>query len=245
MKGTATASGTALSYEQRQLDWDGCLNVRDLGGLPTRDGRRTRTGAIVRADNLDRLTAEGQNALLHYGVRTVIDLRDQVEYRPLLPTPDTVDLVRVPLDALAGPDWWARFGALDGTPLSFRPYLDHCRDAVSRLVAAVAHARDGAIVVHCGAGRDRTGLAALVLLALAEVEPAAITEDYLQSAPNLRPLWTLLDRPDEEAGIARVLADAGTTAEGALHAVLAEFDAPQWLPAADVAAVRARLLRAN
>ncbi|MFD8483542.1 tyrosine-protein phosphatase [Kitasatospora sp. NPDC059673] len=245
MTGTATTSATALSHEQRQLDWDGCLNVRDLGGLPTRDGRRTRTGAIVRADNLDRLTAEGQNALLGYGVRTVIDLRDPVEYRPLLPTPATLDLVRVPLDALAGPGWWARFGALDGTPLSFRPYLDHCRDAVAQLVTAVAHAQGGGIVVHCGAGRDRTGLAALVLLALAGVEPAAIAEDYLLSAANLRPLWTILDRPDEEAGIARVLADAGTTAEGALHAVLTEFDAAQWLPAAEVAAVRTRLLDAS
>ncbi|MGW4382724.1 tyrosine-protein phosphatase [Kitasatospora sp. NPDC004531] len=241
MTGTATTS-IAARHEQRRLDWDGCLNVRDLGGLPTRDGRTTRSGAIVRADNLDRLTAEGQNSMLAHGVRTVIDLRDEVEYRPLLPTPDTVDLVRVPLDALAGPDWWARFGGLDGTPLSFRPYLDHCREAVARLVAAVARARDGAVVVHCGAGRDRTGLAALVLLALADVEPAAIAEDYLLSAANLRPLWTLLDRPDEEAGIARVLADAGTTADQALHQVLAEFDAVDRLPAADVAAVRARLL---
>ncbi|MFD7642385.1 tyrosine-protein phosphatase [Kitasatospora sp. NPDC059795] len=246
MTGTATTAGiTAELHEARRLDWDGCLNVRDLGGLPTRDGRRTRTGAIVRADNLDRLTAEGQNAMLAHGVRTVIDLRDQTEYRPLLPTPDTVDLVRIPLDALAGPDWWARFGALDGTPLSFRPYLDHCRDAVARLVSAVAHARDGGVVVHCGAGRDRTGLAALVLLALADVEPAAIAEDYLLSAPNLRPLWTLLDLPDEEAGIARTLADAGTTADGALHQVLAEFDAAQWLPAADVAALRHRFLEGN
>ncbi|MFG2695203.1 tyrosine-protein phosphatase [Kitasatospora sp. NPDC048407] len=245
MTGTATTSAPTLSHEQRRLDWDGCLNVRDLGGLPTRDGRLTRTGAIVRADNLDRLTAEGRSALLDYGVRTVIDLRNPVEYRPLLPTPDTVDLVRVPLDALAGPDWWARFGALDGTPLSFRPYLDHCRDAVAQLVTAVAHAREGGIVVHCGAGRDRTGLAALVLLALAGVEPAAIAEDYLLSAANLRPLWTLLDRPGEEADIARVLADAGTTAEGALHAVLTEFDAAQWLPAADVAALRTRLLSTN
>ncbi len=233
---------TVAAHEERRLDWDGCLNVRDLGLLPTRDGRRTRTGAVVRADNLDRLTAEGQHALLGYGVRTVVDLRDAAEYRPLLPAPDGVDLVRVPLDALAGPDWWARFGALDGTPLSFRPYLDHCRPAVSELVAAVARARPGAVVVHCGAGRDRTGLAALVLLALAGATPAAIAEDYLLSAANLRPMWALLDRPEEEAGIARVLADADTTPERALHEVLAEFDAEQWLPAGDVAAVRARLL---
>ncbi|MEV4557086.1 tyrosine-protein phosphatase [Kitasatospora sp. NPDC049285] len=228
--------------DDRRLEWDGCLNVRDLGGLPTVDGRRTRPGAIVRADNLDRLTAEGWAALLAYGVRTVVDLRDPEEYRPLLPLPDGVDLVRVPLDALAGPDWWARFGALDGTPLSFRPYLDHCPHAVSALVSAVAAARPGAVAVHCGAGRDRTGLAALVLLALAGVTPAAIADDYLRSAANLRPLWAILGHPDEEAGIARILASAGTSAEAVLAQVLAEFDGPDWLPAADVAAVRTRLL---
>jgi hypothetical protein len=54
------------------LDWDGCFNVRDLGGLPTVDGRVTRTGAVVRADALDGLSAAGWTALLDHGVRTVV-----------------------------------------------------------------------------------------------------------------------------------------------------------------------------
>ena len=112
--------------DDRRLVWDGCLNVRELGGLPTNDGRPTRRGAVVRADNLDRLTAEGWTALQDHGVRTVVDLRDAHEHRPLLERPDGIGLVRVPLDELAGPQWWARFGGLDGTPLAFRPYLDHC-----------------------------------------------------------------------------------------------------------------------
>ena len=63
----------------RHLDWDGCFNVRDLGGLRTADGRRTRRGAAVRVDGLNRLTATGWAALWAHGVRTVIDLRNDDE----------------------------------------------------------------------------------------------------------------------------------------------------------------------
>ena len=54
--------------QPRDLVWDGCLNVRDLGGLPTRDGRETRFGAVVRADSVRALSVEGWDALLAYGV---------------------------------------------------------------------------------------------------------------------------------------------------------------------------------
>src|SRR5437868_13316841 len=59
----------------RYLAWDACYNVRDVGGYPTGDGGRTPWGALVRADNLYRLTEEGQAALRDYGVRTIVDLR--------------------------------------------------------------------------------------------------------------------------------------------------------------------------
>lgn len=228
--------------DHRQLDWDGCLNVRDLGGLPTKDGHRTRAGSVVRADNLDRLTDEGWSALYAHGVRTVVDLRNEEEHRPLLPRPEGVELVRVPLDELAGPDWWARYGTLDGTPLSFRPYLDHCPQAIAAVVTAVGGARPGGVVVHCGAGRDRTGLASLVLLALAGVTTEAIVADYLLSSNNLRPLWGILGLHDRGAEVNRILDDAGTTAEAALLDVLAGFDPVGYLPEAATAAVRARLL---
>ncbi|WP_441245366.1 tyrosine-protein phosphatase [Kitasatospora sp. McL0602] len=233
---------TVTTIDARRLDWDGCLNVRDLGGLPTIDGRRTRPGAVVRADNLDRLTAEGRQALLRYGIRTVIDLRDTADHRPLLPLPEGVRLVRVPLDELAGAGWWARYGELDGTPLSFAPYLEHCPDAVAAVATAVAEAGPGGVVVHCGAGRDRTGLAALVLLAAAGVEPGAVASDYLLSAANLRPLWGMLGRPDQQLAIDALLASAGLTAEDALLAALGSFDADRDLPTGVAAALRARLV---
>ncbi|MFJ9441875.1 tyrosine-protein phosphatase [Kitasatospora sp. NPDC101235] len=237
------------STVDRTLVWDGCLNVRDLGGLPTVSGRLTAHRAIVRADNLDRLTAEGWDALLDHGVRTVVDLRNAEEYRPLLPLPEGVELIRVPLDELAGPAWWEAHGRLDGTPLALRPYLDHCPHAAATLISAIAGARPGGVVVHCGAGRDRTGLAAVLLLALAGVDRGAITEDYLLSGPNIRPLYGMLGLPDPYRRIDTVLAEAGTTAEAALAATLDGFDPAGYLLAAGVAperiaAVRERLLPA-
>src|SRR4051812_12375039 len=61
------------------LDWEGCFNVRDLGGLPTVDGRCTRPGALVRADSLTRLTEPGCAAAREYGISAVIDLRSAHE----------------------------------------------------------------------------------------------------------------------------------------------------------------------
>ncbi|MGW3044813.1 tyrosine-protein phosphatase [Kitasatospora sp. NPDC001159] len=235
--------------EDRTLAWDGCLNVRDLGGLPTASGRLTARGAIARADNLDRLTREGWGALLDHGVRTVIDLRNAEEYKPLLPLPEGVELIRVPLDELAGPAWWNVYGRLDGTPLALRPYLDHCPHAAAALVTAIADARPGGLVVHCGAGRDRTGLATLLLLALAGVDRAAIAEDYLLSSPNVRPLYGMLGLPDPYQRIDAVLTEAGTSAEAVLESTLDGLDPAGYLLAAGVtpariAAVRERLLPA-
>jgi hypothetical protein len=222
MNTTALRDTTA---DLRRLDWDGCLNVRDLGGLPTVDGAATRLGAVVRADNLDRLTAEGHAAMLAYGIRTVVDLRDAADHRPLLPLDPSVRLVRVPFDELAGPEWWARYGELDGTPLSFVPYLAHCADAVVAMATAVAEAAPGGVVVHCGAGRDRTGLAALVLLTAAGVEETAVVADYRLSAANLRPLWAMLGMADQQVAVEAALGRAGVDAAQALGEAVRLADA--------------------
>ncbi len=82
-------------------EWDGCANVRDLGGLRTGDGRAIRRGAIVRADALDRLSAAGWAALEAHGVRTVIDLRNDDELAAdRAPRPAGVTTVHLPLDGV-------------------------------------------------------------------------------------------------------------------------------------------------
>ena len=63
----------------RNLVWDGIFNARDLGGLRTDDGYRTRWSALVRSDGPDRLTEVGWTALYEHGIRTIIDLRNDDE----------------------------------------------------------------------------------------------------------------------------------------------------------------------
>ena len=89
----------------RDLIWDGCLNVRELGGLPTLDGRETRRGSIVRADSVRQLSDEGWRALVDHGVRTVIDLRGDHEREEDPPAELPVEVVHVPFLEASEAEW--------------------------------------------------------------------------------------------------------------------------------------------
>lgn len=234
----------------RDLHWSGGYNIRDLGGLPTVDGGVTASGRIVRSATPDRLTERGWASLAGYGVRTIIDLREGGEgAEPLAHRPDSVTVVRVPIDTIAGKDWYSSVRHLDGTPRIFARYLADRPETAAAVVKAVAAAEPGGIVVHCAGGRDRTGLTSLVLLALAGVEPAVIAEDYELSYDRQRVAYAALGNDRMLADldlIERTLAEAGVTARQAVLAVLEGGDIPETLSAAGVTApeidaVRARL----
>ncbi|MEV4350347.1 tyrosine-protein phosphatase [Actinoplanes sp. NPDC049596] len=226
---------------ERHLDWAGCLNVRDLGGLSTREGRVTRRGAVVRADSLDRLTPRGWADLQAYGVRTVVDLRESDERSATVARPAGIAVVHVPLDDNADTDFWYRCidDETDGTPLYYRPFLDRKADRCAQALAAVARAEPGGVVVHCGIGRDRTGLISLLLLTLAGVEPAAIAADYALSGDRLRRHF---DRDDP---VVERLAARGTTIAEVVHKLLTELDIEQRLTAAGLTGEELRAIRAR
>jgi len=74
-----TEPTSPLDPSSRRLTWDACYNAREVGGYPTADGGTLAWRRLVRTDNLSRLTPFGQAALVEYGVRTIIDLRDPSE----------------------------------------------------------------------------------------------------------------------------------------------------------------------
>jgi len=233
----------------RHLDWDGCFNVRDLGGLPAAGGRHTRRQAAVRSDAVDRLTSAGWSALSEHGVRTIIDLRSNGERQAdIVPRPAGLDTIRLPLEAPEDTEFWQFSGSgLHGTPLYYPAFLERFPKRVAAVIAAFAAARPGGVLVHCGIGRDRTGLVAIVLLALAGVPAGDIVDDHLLSTERLRPAWPALGMADQEPLIARYLAEHGTTARESLTATVEALDAEAYLRSggltdADIAAVRARLL---
>ncbi|MDA2806664.1 tyrosine-protein phosphatase [Nocardiopsis suaedae] len=239
--------------ESRKVTWDGFFNSRDLGGLPTRDGRTVRRGAFIRAADPRFVTDEGWQAAYDAGVRTIVDLRDPDEVRRGAgegrPAGDRMRRSEVPLDDAADVLYWREVARRrqHGTPLYYRSFLERKKERCAAVFTALAQAGPGGVLFHCAVGRDRTGLVALLLLALAGVEDEAIADDYELSAPELVPLFAAMGQVDQGPMIAAALAGHGLTAREAVHDVLRDLDAHAYLRGAgvreeDVDAVRARLL---
>jgi protein-tyrosine phosphatase len=178
----------------RDLIWDGLLNVRDLGGHPTEDGGETRFGEIVRADTVRRLSDEGWRALLDYGIRTIVDLRTDQELEADPPAELPVTVVHVPFltddqDVFAEVEEAASKATdyVTATRDVYLIFLERFRENVAAAVTAVADAPEGGVVVHCMGGKDRTGLTTAFLLRMAGVPIEEIAADYALSEERLRP----------------------------------------------------------
>lgn len=216
----------------RELVWEGCVNVRDLGGLPAAGGGRIRDGALIRSDNIMRLTEEGWRAMQAHGVRTVIDLRWPEERRRDPPVRSGVDRVHVPLLGESSA-WDAELGARvegieDLVERRTTSYLEALRTWSTRFadtVAAVAEAKPGGVLVHCVAGKDRTGLVVAILLSAVGVDAGAIADDYAHSEPALPELlrrW--VNEAEDDAGRAwRAQQPIRSTFAAAMVAVLEEL----------------------
>ncbi|MEU4603094.1 tyrosine-protein phosphatase [Kribbella sp. NPDC023972] len=176
------------------LDWPGCRNVRDVGGLPTADGGRVREGVLIRADSLQFLSPEGVEAVRRAGVGRILDLRGDGEVAAW-PTPFTDDPlgVRQALQDPADPDHGqATIVAACTWMLDRRPEL------FAAAVKAIADAPDGAVVVHCHGGKDRTGMVVALALSVAGVPEEEIIADYFLTQERMA-AWLaeqLADEPD-------------------------------------------------
>lgn len=170
-----------VSYLPLHLDWPKCANARDLGGMPTVDGGRIRTGALIRTDGHNKLTPSGVEAVRAYGVSRIIDLRRQRE-QDRAPSPFSGDPLYYHLSVQnpADPDHeWLTLAEIYIAMLDLRPQL------FTSAVAAVASAPEGGVVVHCAGGKDRTGLIVGMALAVAGVSVDAIGADYALTEERL------------------------------------------------------------
>ncbi len=234
---------------RRLLDFDGLLNGRDLGGYPTRDGGTTRWRSLLRSDDLHQLTAQGLRRFGDYGIRTVIDLRwpEEIAAWPS-PVPREFGQVHYePISLLAGSSGeWRELARDTPKELWKCAVLRHVRTELRTVLERIADAPAEPLLFHCVAGKDRTGLIAALLLALADVLPEAIAWDYAASGPNLEPeyLRRYADWGEEavrenvrcpEEGVHRML--AALDASGGVVAYLREIG----LDTQRIARLRARL----
>jgi hypothetical protein len=177
---------------ERVLRWDGCVNVRDLGGLPLAAGGETAYRVVVRADWLPGLSEAGRQALVDYGVSLVVDLRaDRDDDEQALPVP----VQREPMDPRPVPAAWDWRSMRE----AYLALADHYRGALAGALTALGSA-DPPVVVHCAGGRDRTGIACGMALWLAGVEPEVIGADHRLSDESWAPYhpdW-FAEAPDEQ-----------------------------------------------
>ena len=167
----------------RHLQLEGTYNVRDVGGYVTTDGRITRWRRLLRADGMHRLTAEAQRTLLDDGLRTIVDLRRprEAEQQPnVFATATTLRYRHMPLYQVVVGDRDER--SLDEI---YRWIVDECQPQIAAVIALLTEPDALPGLVHCTAGKDRTGVIIALLLGAVGVPVETIVADYALSAEHL------------------------------------------------------------
>jgi protein-tyrosine phosphatase len=249
------------------IELEGLANLRDVGGLPTSDGGKIIPGRLLRSDNLQDLTADDVDLLLGLGLSDIVDLRSDYEIAEEGPTRFTghehvrthahsmfrewragigedkpeVRPEAVPAEALPWVDLEPAVDIDDEVAGIYFTYLVDRPDSVVGALRDIASA-PGAVLVHCAAGKDRTGTIVALALTLAGVGRDAIVADYAASSERVEPtirrllssptyagnlegrpmsshlsqpssMAAFLDHLDSYGGVERVLTQIGWTAE--------------------------------
>jgi protein tyrosine/serine phosphatase len=161
------------------LDWPECINARELGGLPAAGGR-IRDNALFRSDSHVSLTDDSLGRIRALGIGLVLDLRAEQE-TAAAPSPFHADAFyrNVPLLDPAGSGEFTTLADVYRARI-----IDRSGERVGSAIAAVADAPAGAVLVHCHAGADRTGITIALLLGIAGVDRDSIVGDYAARGPS-------------------------------------------------------------
>jgi protein tyrosine/serine phosphatase len=252
------------------IELAGADNARDLGGLPATDGGTTVRGRVLRSENLQELTPGDVATLVdEIGLTTVVDLRSTNEVKIEGPAPldavpgvrhahhpvlreflDASDLVKAALLTEAAEADRARYPD-DVTCGHYLGYLEARPEEVAGALRSIATA-PGAAIVHCAAGKDRTGVVCALALTAAGVEPEAIVADYAASAERIEAVVERLTRSKMYGrGVSKIPLKAHTPRAETMTAFLQQLEvrygglkgwaADNGLTEEDLAALRAKL----
>ena len=180
----------------RNLGFSATYNFRDVGGYPGLDGRTVRWRRLFRSDALHRLGAADNEAFSQLGVRTVIDLRRASEVEKFGRVPErygldyrNLVLKHVDWEEVESPDETVRERWLADRYLNF---AEDGREALLGSLQVIADPANAPVIVHCMAGKDRTGTVCALALALLGVSDEDIAADYALTTSAMRPLTAYL-----------------------------------------------------
>lgn len=259
-------------YPTTAIDLDGTVNARDVGGMPLQDGGTVAAGVLLRSDNLQDLSPRDVALLVgHLRLRTVVDLRTEyelqsegpgplhdeprvtIEHRSLYPeTGGGTDLDLATI--VPGKAWGHGVGVdlPDETPTvrAYLGYLARRPDSFVGALRAIARS-DGATLVHCAAGKDRTGVVVALALSVAGATREAIVADYLATGENIEAIVArLAASPTYADEIRRHDPHSHVPQPGAMERVLGFLDREhggpeRWLLGAGMSADELDALRAR
>lgn len=175
----------------RELTIDGLVNIRDLGGLATTDGRAIRSGRVFRSDNPKALTEVGRRQF-HEIVNpsTVIDLRIPLEVsREGYELEEHVSVINCPMTPQSGVNQeQIDAGMCDNLIDDYMKQIDVNARFVAQALGHIADSSGQPVVIHCTAGKDRTGIVTAMLLDILGVPHDAIVDDYHLTTKNMAPV---------------------------------------------------------
>lgn len=178
--------------QTRQIDIPGVHNMRDTGGYPAAGGCTTRWGTLFRSARLHALGPSSMQMLVDMGIRTVVDLRGEGE---IARAPDTcadwpgIAYKHIPLTP-------AHIRTNGDRPANLEAqnerYLEDSSEQIAMVLRVLARPNAFPAIVHCTAGKDRTGIITALLLALVGVPDNVIADDYLLSLHGAAPVLEAL-----------------------------------------------------
>lgn len=197
-----------------ELRIDGLVNARDLGGLRTRDGRTIRSRQVIRSDNPKALTDQGQRDLSDLvAPALIVDLRMTLEVarEGYTIAHDPVRVVNLPMLPQSGVNQeQIDAGAADNLVEDYMRQIDVNAGSVVEALRLIADPANRPVVLHCTAGKDRTGIVVAMLLDILGVDHEVIVADYHVTTANMAPIL-------ERIRSAQVFQDNGLA------------DAPMWI----------------